>query len=572
LGAEDQAAIGPLVKLLEGLPLPIELAAARVRLMSPRTLLTRMDDRFKLLASTGGRRDRQATLRAVFDWSWDLLSLPEKAALAQFSVFEGGFTLEAAEAVLDLGDYDAAAWPIDVLQSLVQKSLVRQVADDRFDLLVSVQEYAAEHLRTPGRYAGSGSEAVLAAQTRHGAYFAHVNPRVASVELDNLIAGCRRAAASGDAVTAAKTLQGAWVGLALRGPFRVGIELASLVHAIPGLDAANGAIVHWVAGSALRFLGKVADARTRLEISLEQARESNERACETQALLGLGSLDIHAGRAESARHVLELALAAARELGDFALQSEARNKLGNLEISLGKHDDALPHFEAALRLAKDAGDRRREASALGNLGTVEVSGAKKARFYGESALAVARDGGDHMIEGNALCNLGLLDHLEGRFEEAREHLEMALVVAREIGNAEGEGVVLCNLGMVHDAAADLDEAETKYEAALAIARESGNRRLEGQILGYLGVLCAHRGKFDEARNCFDAGDALLRAVSDQISLGILLCNRGEVEQLAGSPTAARTALSAVEKIAADVSAGADSELGLALRRLRQSTA
>ena len=162
--AEDQAAIGPLVKLLEGLPLAIELAAARVRVMPPRTLLARMTERFKLLSSAGGRVDRQATLRAVFDWSWDLLSLPEKAALAQLSVFEGGFTLESVEAILDLSAYENAPWPMDALQSLVHKSFVREVTDARFDLLVSVQEYASEHLRTEGRYTGSGPAALLAAQ------------------------------------------------------------------------------------------------------------------------------------------------------------------------------------------------------------------------------------------------------------------------------------------------------------------------------------------------------------------------------------------------------------------------
>jgi predicted ATPase len=116
-----------------------------------------MNERFKLLASTGGRIDRQTTLQAVFDWSWNLLSLPEKAALAQLSVFEGGFTLESVEAVLDLSAYEKAPWPMDALQSLVQKSLVRQTTDNRFDLLVSVQEYAAEQLRTAARYVGSGS-------------------------------------------------------------------------------------------------------------------------------------------------------------------------------------------------------------------------------------------------------------------------------------------------------------------------------------------------------------------------------------------------------------------------------
>ena len=215
--AEDQSAIAPLVKLLEGLPLAIELAAARVRVMPPRTLLLRMSERFKLLSSTGGRLDRQATLRAVFDWSWDLLSLPEKAALAQLSVFEGGFTLESVEAVLDLSAYENAPWPMDALQSLVQKSLVRQVTDNRFDLLVSVQEYAAEQLRTAARYAGSGPAALLAAEMRHGAYFAGLDEKAAvadgCAELDNLVVACRRAAARGDVDMAVRSLEGAWAGL-----------------------------------------------------------------------------------------------------------------------------------------------------------------------------------------------------------------------------------------------------------------------------------------------------------------------------------------------------------------------
>ena len=145
-GADDKAAIAVLMNLLEGIPLAIELAAARVRVMSPRTLLSRMSERFKLLSSSGGRVDRQATLRAVFDWSWDLLSLPEKAALAQLSVFEGGFTLEAVEGVLDLSRYDEAPWPVDVLQSLVQKSLVREVDADRLGRCVRHREHPGASL------------------------------------------------------------------------------------------------------------------------------------------------------------------------------------------------------------------------------------------------------------------------------------------------------------------------------------------------------------------------------------------------------------------------------------------
>lgn len=248
--AEDQSAIMPLVQLLEGLPLAIELAAARVRVTPPRMLLSRMSERFRLLASSGGRVDRQATLRAVFDWSWDLLSTPEKAALAQLSVFEGGFTLESVEAVLDLSAYESAPWPMDALQSLTQKSLVRHVTDARFDLLVSVQEYALEHLRTAVRYPGSGPAALRAAHIRHGVHFAALDEKSAKAdgcaELSNLVVACRRAAARGDPEVAANALRGAWSGLALQGPFRAGVELASVARATPGLESAALALVEWL--------------------------------------------------------------------------------------------------------------------------------------------------------------------------------------------------------------------------------------------------------------------------------------------------------------------------------------
>src|SRR6202030_3761908 len=161
---EDQAAIAPLVQLLDGLPLAIELAAARVRTLSPRGLLARRNERFRVLASSGGRLDRQSTLRAAFDWSWDLLAPAERVALAQCSVFEGGFTLEAAEEVLDFSSIDDPPWLPDVVQALVDKSLVRPCRNERFDLLVSVQAYAMEHLQTEGRYSGSGVEALEAAR------------------------------------------------------------------------------------------------------------------------------------------------------------------------------------------------------------------------------------------------------------------------------------------------------------------------------------------------------------------------------------------------------------------------
>ena len=573
-GPEDRAAIDPLVKLLEGMPLAIELAAARVRVMLPRTLLARMNERFKLLASTGGRLDRQATLRAVFDWSWDLLSLPEKAALAQLSVFEGGFTLESAEAVLDLSAYEDAPWPMDALQSLVQKSLVRHVTDARFDLLVSVQEYVAEHLRTAERYEGSGPAALLAAQARHGVYFASLDETAAfaegCAELDNLVAACRRAVARGDADVAARTLEGAWAGLDLRGPFRVGVELTALVQGMPGLDGAAVARAARVAGSALRACGKNAESRTQFEVSLARARGVGDRRCEGLALVSLGVADTDEGQLESARARGTAALAIAREIGDIQLQSRAQNALGDLEEETGRPEQALLLYEEALATIRKTSDPRWEGNLLGNVGNVylQLGDLDRARSNGEAVLALAREAGNRRLEGNTLCNLGLIDQVQGRFAEALDRLEPALTVVREMGNVYAESIVLCNLGMVYESLSRRNEAQGCHEASLALARELGHRRTEGQIQGYLGLLHARGGRFEEARHCLAAGEALLRAMSDGTSLGILLCSRAETEHLAGVGDAAEDLLNAAEAIAADVKAGADSELGLALARVR----
>ena len=122
--------------------------------------------------------------------------------------------------------------------------------------------------------------------------------------------------------------------------------------------------------------------------------------------------------------------------------------------------------------------------------------------------------------------------------------------------------------MVYDGLARFDEARHHFEAALVVARDLGDRRSEGQFLSYLGPLNARQGNFVEARHCLDSGEALLRAVSDRTSLGILLCGRVETEHLAARPDAASAALAAADVIAAEVCAGPDSELGLALARVR----
>ena len=577
-GADDEGAIAPLVKLLDGLPLAIELAAARVRTLGPRAMLARMGERFKLLTSSGHRLERQSTLRVAFDWSWDMLSDADRTAFAQLSVMAGAFSLEAAEQVIALDDLPEAArgaWGPDLVQSLVDKSLLRALPGERFDMLISVQAYADDHLRHPGRYPGSGSAALVAAQGRHCAWYAALGPQRAvehdCVDLDNLVMACRRAVGFGRTDWACGALVGAWAALALHGPYQSGVDLAQAVSSMPGLVGADAARVQTTLGSALEAAGRLAEARTAQERALGHGAAGQGGASEIEALISLGGLMGRAGQTDAARRTLQRALELARQQSEAVLACNALNGLGNLEFVQGRMDESLGHYEAALSLAKQSSYRRGECSVLGNMGNLNASCGRvdAARTMSEQALALARTLGDKRREGNTLSNLGLQYWTQGKLDLARSACDAALTVARDLGHPRLESVVLCNLGLVHEAMRQPEQASQHLEAALVLARRMGDPRAEGQVLGYLGWVDARLGKFAAARARIDAGQTLLREVDDALSLGVSLCQRAECEWLSGQRDAAKLALTEAQQIADQAGGGADSgsELGQALKRV-----
>ena len=575
-GADDLAAIEQLVKVLDGLPLAIELAAARVRVMPPRTLLARMNERFKVLWSKGGRHDRQATLRAAFDWSWELLSEPEKAALAQLSVFEGGFTLESAEAVLVLTGTSHTPGASDAVQWLVDKSFVRQVSDDRFDLLESVREYAAEHLRTELRYAGSGTQASELAHARHRQYFSRFDEQAAiadrCAEANNLVAACRRGAADADHPSAVGALYAAWMALRLTGPASVGARLAVAVSVLPGLTQRQLALTDWVAGSALDMLGDSDGARSHFNAGLTRAVQAGDCLFEARLHASIGSLCATSGELAAALDSLTKALTLATRLGDRALECVVLNSLGRLANDQGNLSEALTRYEAALNVARVLGDRRMEGGLLGNLGGLHHDAGRIdiAKTNYEQALSIAQQVGDRRWEGNARCNLGLIEYVQGHFDRAGAQFKAASTIAQEVGHAKLTCTSLCNLGLVLEAQGDLAKAADCYERAVDGAREHRDRRSEGQFKGHLGLAYARMGRNADALEAMTSAENLLVQVNDRLSLALLLCQRGEAEQLAGNFRAFRETLSRCEELAAELGQGPKSELSGKLRELQQS--
>ncbi|MEO0603768.1 MAG: tetratricopeptide repeat protein, partial [Myxococcota bacterium] len=435
----DRAIVVELVGMLDCLPLAIELAAARVRLLTLDQLRARMSQRFRLLTSRGSRVARQATLHAMLDWSWDLLQPDEQSALAQLGVFEGGFSLQAAEEVLRLDE----EWPMDAVQSLVDKSLVRRIDEDRFDLLVSVQAYALEKLdatgqRTPTEaahgtfYAEAGSDASIAALWLHGGL---ERRRELARDFDNVLSACHRAVERGDADVAVPTLRAVTAVLEDRGPIS---HIAELTHEVHGLELPthHRATVQLLAARASWRRGQTDEARVLLADALGANREVGRRREEGHVIGTLGILDFDSGALDQAQAKLGQALQIAQEVGDRRFEGVFHGLLALLAEARGRADDAWEGYRLALAMHRELGNRAEEGVVLGNLAKLDGKAGRLAEAEAKltEALTIHRETGYRLAEGFALLEVGTLRRSQGERAEAFEHLQGALRIFRELGN------------------------------------------------------------------------------------------------------------------------------------------
>jgi predicted ATPase/Tfp pilus assembly protein PilF len=580
VGSEAESA-REIVRLVDGMPLAIELAGARMRVMSAAQIVEQMRRRFSLL--TGGGSARHETLVIAIDGSWELLDPWEQSAWAQCAVFEGGFTLEAGEGVIDLDAWPEPPWVVDVVQSLVDKSLLRTwvpavgtgdaLPEARFGMFVSLQEYARMRLRedaTAG--AGSGIPAERAVEQRHAAWYArygtpdaikalkeHGGPkqsRRVERELDNLVTACRRAVLRGDAATAVPTYGASWAVLDLRGQFGVAVDLGRELLRGLRLGRAEEAQVISDLGLAEWYSGMVEESRAHLEEALAIAQEVPDRHLEASLRGSLGGMQVSQGQLEEGSLHLERALDVAREMGDRCLESNTLNTLSVTRRGQGRMEEAHTYSELALEVARSVGDRRTEGSVLTNLGLLlqDQGRTEEARAHYEAALVIHREVGNRRFEGNVLANLGGLCFDQGRMEEAHVHLNAALTIHRDTGSRFSEGISLANLGLLYHTQERTEEARAHFEAALAIERELGNRRMEGIIIGALGRLHQDRGEVEQARTHYESALAIHRMVSDRRSEGLVLAYMASLLHHQGSAEAAQEALATGEPLLRQVDA------------------
>jgi predicted ATPase/class 3 adenylate cyclase len=367
---------------LDGIPLAIELAAARTRAVSIDVIAARLDDRFRLL--TGGDRaalPRQQTLRALIDWSYELLSNAERTVFRRLAVFAGGFTLDSAEAVtpndaVDRGDV------LDLLAHLVEKSLVMlDPNSERYGMLETVREYAVDRL-------GSAAEA-REARNRHLRYYvalieaampqffgAEQGRWLARIdrERENLLAAHGWCAHADDGVELGLRLVAMkfyWINRGLPGlGYRLGAEALARTRNDDRSVLRCRALFE--TGQMACYMGRYREGKAYLEESLAIARALGNTERIAGALQPLAMACLGEGDADAARRHLEEALDLVRATGDRHDLAAALNAMAQLHRTQNELDAAIPLYEQVLVLAREAGDRETTAIALLNLAMASI--------------------------------------------------------------------------------------------------------------------------------------------------------------------------------------------------------
>ncbi|MFY9512013.1 MAG: tetratricopeptide repeat protein [Rubrivivax sp.] len=441
LNAREAPAVAELVARLEGIPLALELAAARVRSLTVADINLRLNDRYKLL--TGGSRvlqQRQQTLRALVDWSYDILGDAEQVVLQRLSVFRGGFDLEAAEDVCGVAPIDAMD-VLDLLGSLVEKSLVmldEQGERPRYRMLETIADYAHERLQQAGGAAAIAARHcehffALAKQTNKGLQ----GPEQAlwtqrmETELDNTRAALALALSGGaDAFIAVKiavAMQGFWT---LRGYSTEGRAAVRAALALPDVQASAMAQAHalYVGASLAASQNDHDEAQQMLETCLALRRQLGNdvdiaATLSTLALARFGHGDTE-GAIACEQEALQLFVRGGHPVGEAV----ALLHLGQFMLRLGDEDAARAQLQAGLALARQIEHQEVEAECelvLGQMAFTHRQVDSAARHFARS-LAVCQASGDRHGETNAQWWQGKLALEAGQPDTARELLLIAL--------------------------------------------------------------------------------------------------------------------------------------------------
>lgn len=553
LTSANAPAVSDICRRLDGLPLALELAAARIPMLTAPQIAVRLQDRFTLLTGSRAPLPRQRSLQAALDWSYDLLSPAEQLLLQRLSVFIGDFSLEAAQSITaPLPDY------LTLLTGLVEKSLVVPVVRDgdvRYRLLETIREYAGARLVEKRRY-----------QRRHLVYFSWFVEKATrdrsgermGVYLDqlmreypNLELALQRGSTTPEfsirALRLAVALGDFW---RMRAPFHVGAEYLSLLLARTGGNSAR--LLHAVAQENLAALnlyqGRLSESYQHFAITLTLFRTLGDVAGEARQLRHLGLVEHERGNNGPSRDLVLQALTLAREIGDRKLESRCLHNLGNVAKEQEQFAEANTFYGQSLAIMEEFQDAKQMSNTYICLGLVaERQGdLAAAADYCEQSLALAKSLGDQNQVAETMSFLAFVYQKQGERSHARELMLPALQMMLTWGQSTA-------IGRTYDFMAHLSLEEQDYITARHYLHEglphvlaTEDRRLLDSFLAASAILLAGENRWEDTAVACGAREAVCALLEQQqYSVHYLQEEekiqivRAEAEQVLGCETFAR---------------------------------
>lgn len=533
---QNAVPVAQICRRLDGIPLAIELAAARVRMLTVQQIAARLDDSIKLLTRGAEKLDpRQQTLRATMDWSYDLLAEKERLIFARLAVFAGGFDLEAAEAIC-AGETVAHDDVLDLLSELADKSLVTvnesEDEQSRYRLLETIRQYADEKLNAAPDHA--------APRQRHRDFFT------------------RLAEEGGAQLTG--PAQATWLHRLEREHDNLRVVLDWSTHHDPtlGLRVGKALDEYWLRRGFWK------EGRTWLEQCL--AKSANvASALRAAALNTAGTLAARQGDDVNAERIFEEELALARQANDQPAIAAALHNLVEVAWRHGDYANARELEAQSLVIRKALGDKKGIAASLLSLATFaqEQGDFATAAPLHEESLALHRQLGEAGILATQLNNMGNMWRVQGQFDKARQFFEESLALRRKLGDRSGISMSLLNLAVLAQEQGDYTRAKPLLEESLLIDRELDNKQGIAYGLRNFAELMQRQGELEKALLFYQQSTRLFRDLDDKI--GLETCFEGLAMHAALSRQPARAAwfFGAAESLSANLGSKPPTSFGAA---------
>lgn len=496
-------AIAEICYRLDGLPLSIELAAARIKLFSPNEMVARLGKPLELLR--GGSRDspaRHQTLQRAIAWSYDLLEADEQILFRRLSVFAGGCRMEAAEVVCGMDPLR-----IDVLEgvaALVDKSLLRSIhapgAGTRFVMLETIREFGLQLLR-----ASDEEEKVRRA---HAIYFSDL-----AETAEPHLTGPEQVRWLDDLEEEQDNFRCALSWVSDHGDKEIGFRMGSAMWRF------------WI------VRGMLLEGRRQLERLRALGRPATHDHAWIKLLNALGTMTQVTGDFPAARGILQEVLGTSLDQGDRPGIASSLNNLSWVLFELGDMKQARRLAGEARELCRDLGDRRGEAAALTNLAMISTDESKfdDALALMAENMAIRRAIGEKRGIGYAMGMTAAVRYNMGDYEEAERLINESLALAKEVRDKQGPAYMLTYRGVMNLERCRFDDAEADFQRAVPLWTEMGARYGIGFVSGGQGLIALARGELDLARSLLQESLRLLRQTGQKRNTGMMLVNLGHVE-------------------------------------------